>query len=91
MFIIGCIIQLIILYKYSIYNLEIINKYCSYFVFKRRYYKEIVFFCLKKFKYFRVDGEKIVLMKFRRVVVLKIDIKYIKKVLNIGVLGNYIW
>lgn len=69
----------------------IINKYFSYFVFKRRYYKEIVFFCLKEFKYFRVDGEKIVLMKFRRVVVLKIDIKYIEKVFNIGVLGNYFW
>lgn len=30
-------------------------------------------------------------MKFRRVAVLKIDIKYIKKAFNIGVSGNYIW
>lgn len=30
-------------------------------------------------------------MKFRRVAVLKIDIKDIEKAFNMGVSGNYLW
>lgn len=85
MFTIGSLTLLINPRKYSIYNLETINKHSSHFASKRRHHKETVPFCIIEFKCSRVDGEKVVLMKFRRVAVLKRDMKEIKKSFNIGV------
>lgn len=85
-FTIGCITLLINPLKYSLYNLETINKHPSHFASKKRHHKETVSFCIIEFKCSRVDGEKIVLMKFRRIAVLKRDIKEIKKASNMGVL-----